>query len=179
VTIPSNVRILLGFLVATVLVAQTTPAKPGLPLTFNLNRPFAYGLGGETADQFQLAAPGWSLRILQNGPIRQAKGVRKGTPGATVEIWDYALPEFENFEQFLAFKERLNNNLRKAFLHAPMDYAAYDLALLMNYVAAKGSAAGIDMINVQNMLSRYGSANPAGIRTPSTTDAPAFMGRRR
>ena len=163
-------RVLFWWLSATVLIAQS-------PLT-NPDQPFVFKLGSDPRVQIQLTAPDWSTRILLGGPIRTARRERKGTVGATVEVWDYALPEFQTFETFVAFKERLHKNLRKAYQHAPMSYASYDLSLLMEYMAAHGSTAGIDMVNVQNMLSRYGSANPGGIRTPSSTDAPRFMGRR-
>jgi hypothetical protein len=164
-------RALFWPLSATVLIAQSALTNP--------DQLFLTNLGSDPKMQIQLTAPGWSTRILLSGPIRLAKRGRKDTHGSTVEVWDYALPEFQSFETFLAFKERLHKNLQKAFQNAPMSYASYDLSLLMEYMATRGSAAGIDMVNVQNMLSRYGSANPAGIRTPSSTDAPPFMGRRR
>lgn len=163
-------RVLFWQFSATVLIAQSAPTNP--------DQPFAFNLDSGPRVQIRLTAPGWSTRILLDGPIRTAKLERKGTVGTTVEVWDYALPEFQTFETFVAFKERLHKNLQEAYQHAPMSYASYDLSLLLEYMAAHGSTAGIDMVNVQNMLSRYGSANPGGIRTPSLTDAPRFMGRR-
>jgi hypothetical protein len=163
-------RVLFWPLSATVLIAQSALTDPG--------HPFLTNLGSDPRVQVQLTAPGWSTRILLGGPIRTAKRERKGTVGATVEVWDYSLPEFQTFETFVAFKVRLHKTLQKAYQHAPMSYASYDLSLLMEYMATHGSTEGIDMVNVQNMLSRYGSANPGGIRTPSSTDAPRFVGRR-
>ena len=163
-------RVLFWPLSATVLIAQSALMDP--------HQPFLTNLGSDSEMQVQLIAPGWSTRILLSGPIRTAKRERKATVGATVEVWDYSLPEFQTFETFVAFKERLHKTLQKVYQHAPMSYASYDLSLLMEYMAAHGSTAGIDMVNVQNMLSRYGSANPGGIRTPSLTDAPRFIGRR-
>ena len=169
-TTSTLLRVLFWPLSATVLIAQSALTNP--------DQPFLTNLGSDPRVQVQLTAPGWSTRILLGGPIRAAKRERKGTQGATVEVWDYALPEFQTFETFVAFNERLHKTLQMAYQHAPMSYASYDLSLLMEYMAAHGSTAGIDMVNVQNMLSRYGSANPGGIRTPSSTDAPRFMGRR-
>ena len=163
-------RILFWPLTATVLIAQ--------PALTNPDHPFLTNLGSDSRVQLQLTAPGWSTRILLGAPISTAKRDRKSTQGATVDVWDYALPEFQTFETFVSFKDRLHKTLQKAYQHAPMSYASYDLSFLMDYVATHGSTAGIDMVNVQNMLSRYGSANPGGIRTPSSTDIPRFMGRR-
>jgi hypothetical protein len=170
-TTSALLRVLFWPLAAKVLIAQTVQANP--------DQRFLTNLGSDPRVHVQLAAPGWSTRILLSGSIRSAKRERKDTHGSTVEVWDYALPEFQTFETFVAFKERLHKSLQKSFQNAPMSYASQDLSLLMEYLATRGSAAGIDMVNVQNMLSRYGSANPGGIRTPSSTEAPPFMGRRR
>ena len=127
----------------------------------------------EVMFSFQLAPSGWSRSVLMSGPVRMAKQQKKGTPEATVEVWDFEIADFPH-EQFRLFRIGLFKDLSRSLRSMSLDYGGADLGLFMSFVAEHGNAAGLDMMMVQALQNRF---NNSAMPNSTNSGGSAFIRR--
>jgi hypothetical protein len=153
IIVSMRVLIALGSL-ASALLAQ---GQAGLRLRLDLNST----IGLDTAAQIQLVPMGsWkglmagaiSGTVTPNASIRHAPSRPHRMAEATVEVWDFALPEESlRHETFRLFKEDLLLSIKRNWSFAPPSHGRIDLAIR----GGDGKGGGTDMAMVQSLQQRF------------------------
>lgn len=143
-------------------MAQSTATPVGSP---------EFKLVVDSTPQINLVLSGWSRGLALGTTIRPARRTRKGIPGATVEVWDYALPDPAG-ETFRLFRIELYKNISQAMLSLPPSNHEIDFSILSGYLASHPNAVGVDRLIVESLQDRFNS-RPAN--TITSSGAPPFF----
>lgn len=146
-----STRSLLSFLFPAFLVAQEAADAPA---------PFHTDLGSDPAAQIRLAPPGCWDGLVLGAAIRPQKPARRGTPGATVEVWDLALREPGRAASFALYLEGLKKRLSKAMELPPPSHGTLELSDLMQSDPTQPQK--LDLTKVKSMQERFNQLPPNG-----------------
>jgi hypothetical protein len=124
-------------------------------------------LGSELFEQIYLTPTGCWKGLLMNRtsgtalskpPIPAASSRRRRKAEATVEVWDFALPEESTrYQGFRLFKEDLLLSIKENWRFAPPTHGQIDAA-----IRGGGNGAGSDMAMVQSLQQRFNQLPPHG-----------------
>lgn len=146
----------LGFLFASLLVAQAEPAfHPTLDLRTEL--------GSDPAAQIQLAPRGCFEGLIMGVAAGVAAGAARttGRTGqAVVEVWDLLPPASPRREAFALYLTSLRERLSKAWLAPPPSHGTIELGEIM--LNDPSSPQKLDLTKVKSLQDRFNQLPPNG-----------------
>lgn len=147
-------RVLFCLLLPVLLTAQGKEAGRNLELDLRTD------LGSDPARQLRLAPPGcWDGLLLGTVP-RPVKQLRRGVPGATVEVWDLASKDSERAASFALYLEGLKKRLSKAMEVPPPNHGTLELGDFMQSDPTQPQK--LDLTKVKSMQERFNQLPPNG-----------------
>ena len=165
-TIRENIIVFMRVLIpvfafASVVLAQ---GQAGPPPWLDLST----AIGSDAATQIHLVPTGsWKGLMLSvksgtapsNSSTRTTPSRRRRKAEATVEVWDFALPEESlRHEAFRLFREDLLLDIKRNWPLAPPSHGQIDLAIR----GGDGMGGGTDMAMVQSLQTRFNRLPPNG-----------------
>lgn len=159
------IRVSMRVLIALFSLASALPAQDqaGSRLWLDLNAT----IGSDPAAQIHLAPTGcWEGLLMSvrsgttpsNSSNPAAPSRRRRMAQATVEVWDFALPEESlRHEAFRLFREDLLLSIKENWRFAPPTHGQIDAA-----IRGGGNGAGSDMAMVQSLQQRFNQLPPNG-----------------
>ena len=147
-------RTLPCLLLTSCLIAQEGTPSPRL----SLDRKTA--LGADPMESICLTPPGCWDGLILGVATRPRKSTRRGTPGATVEVWDLALLESSRAAAFGLYLRDLRQSLSRAMRLPPPSHGNIELGELM--LSDPSSPQKLDLTKVKSMQERYNRLPPNG-----------------
>lgn len=146
-------RGLICFLLPVFLAAQE-PA-PGLTLDLRTD------LGSDSTADLRLVQRGCWDRLILGATVRPVQPARRRAAEATVEVWDWALPEASQREQsFGLYLDVLQQRLSRAFAVPPPKHQALELSEIMQNDPSTPQK--LDLTKVKSMQDRFNRNPPNG-----------------
>ena len=145
-------RILISLLLPLGLAAQGT----GVDLNLDLRT----RLGSDPLAGIALVLPGSWNGPLQGRTTAPLKQTRRGTPGKTVEVWDFALRESPLDTGFRLLQSELREKLNRAWEVPPAKHQSLELNDFMQSDPSRPQ--DLDLTRVQSMQERFNRLPPSG-----------------